>query len=119
MCRIDGAGVDVWAGGIASGGANRDVVIMKQPKIRYLDDAPKDDWYVLVEPVSFRWKDVGFVRIPAGYVSDGARYQSFCGGFFRRTGPILYRAWCMTISMRKRRRGLISLFLRYRSINMR
>lgn len=60
---------------------------MKQPKIRYLDDAPKDDWYVLVEPVSFRWKDVGFVRIPAGYVSDGCSIPKFLWGIFPPNGP--------------------------------
>jgi len=55
---------------------------MEQPKTRYLQDAPKDDWYVLEDPVSFRWKDIGFVRIPAGYVSDGCSVPKLLQGIF-------------------------------------
>ena len=57
---------------------------MKQPRIRYLDDAPaqKDDWYVLEESVIFRWKEIGYASIPAGYVSDGCSVPRILWGFF-------------------------------------
>lgn len=39
---------------------------MRQPLIRYLDDAPKDDWWVLEEDFQY-----GEEIVPKGYVSNG------------------------------------------------
>lgn len=60
--------------------------MLKQPKIRHLLDAPKDDWYVLEEPVLFMWKELGHVRIPAGYVSDGCSVPKLLWGAFPPLG---------------------------------
>lgn len=60
--------------------------MVKQPKIRHLLDAPKDDWYVLEEPILFLWQEAGHVRIPAGYISDGCSVPSLLWVIFPPLG---------------------------------
>lgn len=70
---------------------------MKQPAIRYLDDAPKDDWWVLCEPIFFDFGGkIGAVN--ANYVSDGCSVPKFLWWLFPPMGrffvPGLIHDYC-------------------------
>ncbi len=50
---------------------------LPSPAIRHLLDAPKNDWYVLVED---------FLFVPGGYVSDGCSVPQWLWGVFPPLG---------------------------------
>lgn len=62
---------------------------MKQPTIRHLLDAPRDDWYVVEEQIVFRWNELGYVTIPEGYVTDGCSVPKALWGIFPPLGAFL------------------------------
>lgn len=65
------------------------MAILKQPPIRHLLDAPRDDWYVVEEQIVFRWNQFAYATIPEGYVTDGCSVPKALWGIFPPLGAFL------------------------------